>query len=92
MKPRMRLLELSIFSPNNVIIRGTKIMNNRGKDLKILIFKVIFQHQKLVESFPKKVSLKNTTSPRITRIQLAWFPLMQIWPMYIMQVGEFFVS
>ena len=37
----------------------TKIMNNLGKDLKILILKVIFQHQKLVESLKKKNSVKN---------------------------------
>ena len=44
-------IEISMFSLNNVIVRLTKIMNKLGKDLKILIFKVIFQHQKLVKSF-----------------------------------------
>ena len=53
-KPLMHLLEISIFSLNNDIIRLTKIMNNLVKDLKILIFKVIFQCLKLVESFQKK--------------------------------------
>ena len=51
MKPCMHLLEISIFSLNNVTIRLTKIMNNLLKHLKILIFKVIFQCWKLVESF-----------------------------------------
>ena len=58
-KPHMGLLEISTFSQNNVIVRLTKIMNHLGKDLKILIFKVIFQHQKLVDSFQKKISVKN---------------------------------
>ena len=47
----MCLLEISTVSLDNVIIRLAKVMNNLGKDLKILIFKVIFRHQKLVESF-----------------------------------------
>ena len=50
-KPQMHLLEISIFSQNNDLVRLTKIMNNLVKDLKILSFKVIF---KLVESFQKK--------------------------------------
>ena len=50
-KPLIHLLEISTFSLNNVIVRLTKIMNNPGKDFKILIFKVIFQYQKLIESF-----------------------------------------
>jgi hypothetical protein len=49
----MHLLEISIFSLNNDLVRLTKIMNNLVKDLKILIFKVIFQYLKLVESFQK---------------------------------------
>ena len=53
-KPLMHLLEISIFSPNNDLVRLTKIMNNRFKDLEILSFKVIFQCLKLVESFQKK--------------------------------------
>ena len=57
-KPLMRLLEISIFSLNNDIVRLTKIMNNLVKDLKILSFKVIFQCLKLVKSF-KKNSVKN---------------------------------
>ena len=40
-----------IFSLNNYIVRLTKIMNNLVKVLKILIFKVIFQCWKSVESF-----------------------------------------
>ena len=36
-----------------------KIMNNLVKDIKILSFKVIFQCLKLVESFQKKISMKN---------------------------------
>ena len=50
----MHLLEISIFSLNNDLVRLTKIMNNFVKDLKILSFKVIFQCLKLVESFQKK--------------------------------------
>ena len=50
----MRLLKISIFALKNVIVRLTKVMNNHGKDFKNLIFKVIFQHQKMVESFQKK--------------------------------------
>ena len=53
-KPLMHLLEISIFSLNNDLVRLTKIKNNLVKDLKILIFKVIFQCLKLVESFQKK--------------------------------------
>jgi hypothetical protein len=49
-KPRMHLLEIGIFSLNNVIIRPTKIMNRADKNwahffksiLKIKIFKNIF--------------------------------------------------
>ena len=58
-KPLMHLLEISIFSLNNDLLRLTKIMNNLVKDLKILSFKVIFQCLKLVESFQKKFSVKN---------------------------------
>ena len=42
MKPRMHLVEINIFSLNNVTVRLTKIMNNLIEHLKILIFKVIF--------------------------------------------------
>jgi len=59
MKPCMHLVEVSIFSLNNVTVRPTKIMNNLLEHLKILIFKVIFLCYKLVESFQKKKSLKN---------------------------------
>ena len=37
MKPHMHLVEISIFSPNQVIVRPTKIINNLLKDLTILI-------------------------------------------------------
>jgi hypothetical protein len=47
------------FSLNNVTVRFTKIMNNLLKDLKILIFKVIFPFWKVVESFQKKLSVMN---------------------------------
>ena len=57
-KPRKHLLEISIFSLNDVIVRPTKIMNNLLKDYKILTFKVLFQHQKLTESFQKKILLQ----------------------------------
>ena len=50
---------VSIFSLNNDIVRLIKIMNNLVKDLKSLSFKVIFQCLKLVESFKKKMSVKN---------------------------------
>ena len=45
-KPRKNLLEISIFSLNDVIVRPTKIMNNLLKDCKLPTFKVLFQHQK----------------------------------------------
>ena len=41
-KPRMHLVETSIFSLNNVTVRLTKIMNNLLKHLKILIFKILY--------------------------------------------------
>ena len=55
----MHLLEISIFSINNDIVRLTKIMNNLVKDCKIRTFKVIFQCLKLVKSFQKRFSVKN---------------------------------
>ena len=58
-KPLMHLLEKSIFSLNNDLVRLTKIMNNLVKDLKILSFKVIFKCLKLVESFQKKFLWRN---------------------------------
>ena len=58
-KPLIHLLEISVFSLNNDLVRLTKIMNNLVKDLKILSFKVIFQCLKLVETFRKKNSVKN---------------------------------
>jgi hypothetical protein len=58
-KPLMYLLEISIFSLNNDLIRLTKIMNNLVKDLKILSFKAIFQCLELVESFQKYNYVKN---------------------------------
>ena len=51
----MHVVEVSILSLNHVIVRLTIIMNNLVKDLKILIFKVIFKCLKLVESFQKKI-------------------------------------
>ena len=54
-KPLIHLLEISVFSLNNDLVRLTKIMNNLVKDLKILRFKVIFKYLKLVESFQKKL-------------------------------------
>ena len=42
MKPHMHLVEIGIFSLNNVTVRLTKIMNNLLNHLTILIFKVIF--------------------------------------------------
>ena len=58
-KPLMHLLEISIFSLNNDLVKLTKIMNNLVKDLKILSFKVIFKCLKFVESYQKKFSVKN---------------------------------
>ena len=49
-KPRMHILEIVIFLLNHVIFRPTKIMNNLLKDAK-LVFSVIFQHKKSMESF-----------------------------------------
>ena len=54
-KPLMHLLEISIFSLNNDIVRLTKIMNNLVKGLKILSFNVIFLCLKLVQSFKKRL-------------------------------------
>ena len=54
-KPLMHLLEISIFSLNDDLVRLTKITNNVVKDLKILSFKVIFQCLKLVVTFRKKI-------------------------------------
>ena len=54
-KPLIYLLEISIFSLNNDLVRLSKIMNTLVKDLKILSFKDIFQYLKLVESFQKKI-------------------------------------
>ena len=56
-KPLVHLLEMSIFSLNDDLVRLTKIMNNLVKDLKILSFKVIFKCLKLVESFQKNISV-----------------------------------
>ena len=42
MKPCMHLVEISIVSLSNDLLRLTKIMNNLIKDFKILSFKVIF--------------------------------------------------
>ena len=42
MKPRMHLVEISIFSLNIVIVRLTTIMNNLLEHLKILIFKILY--------------------------------------------------
>ena len=53
-KPLMHILEISIFSLYNDLLRLTKIMNNLVKDLKILRFEVIFKCLKLVKSFQKK--------------------------------------
>ena len=39
MKPYMQLVEISIFSLNNVTVRHTKIMNNHFRHLKILTLK-----------------------------------------------------
>jgi hypothetical protein len=50
-RPHKHLLEINIFSLNDVIIRPTKIMKNLLKDCKILTFIVLFQHQRLTESF-----------------------------------------
>ena len=58
-KPCVHLWKISIFSLNHIIVRPTKIMNNLGKDLKILSFKVFFQSLKLVQSFQKQLSVKN---------------------------------
>ena len=53
------ILEISISSLNNDLIRLNKIMNNLAKDLKIMSFKVIFQCIKIGQTFPKKISVKN---------------------------------
>ena len=53
--PCLHLVKISFLSLNNVTVRLTKIMNNLLEHLNILIFKVIFQCWKMVESFQKKV-------------------------------------
>ena len=50
-----QLVEISIFSLNNVTVRITKIKNNLLKHLKILIFKVIFLVFKIGRIFPLKI-------------------------------------
>ena len=50
-----------MFLLNHIIVRLTKIMNNLAKDLYILIFKVLFQCRKLIESFQKKSLLRRPT-------------------------------
>ena len=52
-KPLMQLLEISIFSLSNDIVRLTKIMNNLVKDLTILNFSH-FSVSKIDRIFPKK--------------------------------------
>ena len=47
----MHLLEISIFSLNNDLVRLIKFMTNLVKDLKILSFKVIFQSIKFYEEY-----------------------------------------
>jgi hypothetical protein len=59
MKPRMHIVETSIFSLNNVTARLTKIMNNLLEHIKILIFKVIFSVLKIDRIFQKKKSFEN---------------------------------
>ena len=48
MKLCLHLVEISIFSLNNVTVRLTKIMNNLLEHVKILIFKVL----KIGQIFP----------------------------------------
>ena len=55
MKPHVHLVEISIFSLNNVIVRLTKIMNNLLEHLKIRTFKVIF----CVKNWPNLSEKKN---------------------------------
>ena len=65
-KPQVRLLEISIFSLNNDLVRLTKLMNNPVKDLKILRFKVIFKRLKLVnlskKNFCEEYLIRRPTS------------------------------
>ena len=53
MKPCLHLVKISIFSLNNVTVRLIKIMNNLLEHFKILIFKVMFQCGKVIESYKK---------------------------------------
>ena len=50
---KLDMKSISIFSLNNVSNILTKIMNNLLEHLKILIYKVIFQCGKFIESFKK---------------------------------------
>ena len=95
-KALMHLLELSIFSLNNDIVRLTKIMNNLVKDLKILSFKVIFQCLKLVESFQKKISVKNIwLGGHFISMKVSWnfdfkvFYLLKMCPIFVGSVHNF---
>ena len=54
MKPGMHLVEITIFSLNNVTVKFTKIMNNLLEHLKILIFKSHCSVLKISRMFPKK--------------------------------------
>ena len=66
MKPCMHLVEISIFLLYDVTVRLVKIMNNLLEHLKILIFKVIFQCWKLIESFKKKIFVEEYWTRRPT--------------------------
>ena len=44
-------MQIIIFSPYHVIVRPTKIVRDIIKDLRILIFKVIFQNQSNLSDF-----------------------------------------
>ena len=47
----MHLVEIIIFLPYHDIVNNTEIIKDLLKDHEILILKVIFQRQKLAESF-----------------------------------------
>ena len=89
MQSSMHLLEISIFSLNNVTVRFTKIMNNLLKHLKILIFKVIFQCWKLFESFQKKIFEEYWTR-RATFIKKSFLLHFQV--LYFLEMCPIFVS
>jgi hypothetical protein len=60
-------------------------MNNLGKDLEILSFKVIFLCLKLVEYFPKNFFVKNTFEKNDFKVLY----LLKMCPIFVSSVHNF---